>query len=372
MTTRATPEGTKRYAARSTDAGHSVPGHFHACGELTVGSIGLGTYLGDPDETTDALYEAAVSEALALGCNAIDSAINYRYQRSERSIGRALASAFRGGPFARDEVVVSTKGGYVPFDGGPPRSQAEFADYLERTFFAPGVISPSDLACRGQHSMAPRYLEHQLETSLANLGLDSVDVYYIHNPEGQLPEVGREEFDARIRAAFEALERKAADEKLGRYGVATWNGFRVAPSARDYLSLARLVEIARDVGGDGHRFGVVQLPYNLAMPEAYSFANQSVDGEWVSLLDAARELGISVFCSASLMQSRLAGPAPAEISTALGFADGAKSALQFVRSTPGVASALVGMKRVAHVRENLALARVEPGTPESIESLFQE
>lgn len=51
-----------------------------------MSSVGIGTYLGEPDEATDQAYTAAVTRAVELSANVIDTAINYRFQRSERSI----------------------------------------------------------------------------------------------------------------------------------------------------------------------------------------------------------------------------------------------------------------------------------------------
>src|SRR5207244_1822867 len=102
-----------------------------------------------------------------------------------------------------------------------------------------GLLQPEDLV-GGGHAMPPRYLEDQLGRSLRNLGLAAVDVYYVHNPETQLGSVPRKEFLARIRAAFEMLERQVAAGRVGQYGVATWNGFRTRPDAREHLSLAEL------------------------------------------------------------------------------------------------------------------------------------
>ena len=59
--------------------------------------------------------------AVELGANVIDTAANYRFQRSERSIGNALRELTEAGGFSRDEIVICTKGGYLPFDGAPPR-----------------------------------------------------------------------------------------------------------------------------------------------------------------------------------------------------------------------------------------------------------
>lgn len=339
---------------------------------LSVSSVGLGTYLGGADAETDLLYAEAVVEAVRLGCNVVDTAINYRHQRSERAIGAALARLERTSPDIRAQVVLATKGGYVAFDGEPPPNRDALRKYLDTTFFVNGICSPADMAGGLQHCMAPAYLAHEIGRSLANLGVDAVDIYYVHNPETQLPEVGREEFDRRVARAFEELERKVAEGVIGRYGMATWNGFRVAPSDPRFLSLERLVEIARTVGGEDHGFRVIQLPYNLAMPEAFASFNQPFGEEFVSTLEAARRLGVSVIASASLLQARLADELPPEVERAFRMQTSAQDALQFVRSTPGVACALVGMARSAHVRENLSVLENPPSDPSAIYELFDD
>jgi len=115
---------------------------------------------------------------------------------------------------------------------------------------------------------------------------------------------------------------------------------------------------------------VIQLPYNLAMPEAYEHPTQEVDGERVCALEAARRLGIVAIASASILQGQLSRRLPTAVDEALpGLASAAARALQFVRSTPGVTAALVGMSRREHVAQNLAVACVEPA-PAGVDSLF--
>src|SRR5215831_6101821 len=234
----ATLDGTAHY--RKCFEPIAASNHFRLEQDLWLSSIGIGTYLGNADEATDRSYFDSITRAL------------------ER-----LTAASKVG---REEFVVCTKGGYLPFDGVPPR---DVRGYIEETFVKPGIISFEDLA-GGVHCMTPAYLQHQLEQSLRNLGLESVDVYYIHNPESQLNSVLSGEFYERLRKAFEALERNVAEGRIGEYGVATWNGFRVRPDARDYHSLEKMVEIARQVGGESHHFRFIQLPFNLGMQEAYS------------------------------------------------------------------------------------------------------
>src|SRR5262249_42077559 len=140
----------------------------------------------------------------------------------------------------------------------------------------------------GMHCMAPRYLQSQLDQSLANMNLEGVDVYYVHNPESQLSGVSREEFRRRLRAAFEMLEGRVQGGRIGNYGVASWNGFRSEPDDPDYHSLDEMVELAREIAGSDHHFRFIQLPVNLAMPEALFFQNQRFGDEYVSVVEAAR------------------------------------------------------------------------------------
>jgi aryl-alcohol dehydrogenase-like predicted oxidoreductase len=364
----ATPEGTARYAARLQ--GTVAAGHFRDFQGLKVSSIGLGTYLGEHDATTDDEYREAVIRAVELGCNLIDTAVNYRFQRSERAIGQALAHLFQQGQVRRDELVIATKGGFIPFDGGPPRSQQDFIGYVEQTFLRPGVMTPTDLAA-GCHCMTPTYLRHQLDTSLRNMGLECVDVYYVHNPETQLGEIPRGEFLQHMRSAFQALEGAVDEGKVLWYGTATWDGYRQPPEAPDYLALAELVAAAHDVQGDGHHFRVIQLPHNLAMPEALTQQNQRIDGQMLSPLEAAQAFDIYVMCSATIMQSRLAQGLPDVLAQVFHLDTDAQRAIQFVRSSPGVGSALVGMKQLRHVEENLAVAKVPPASLEEFMRLFE-
>lgn len=362
----ATLESTSRYRDRFTQT--IAANHFRQQQDLWLSSIGVGTYLGNADDATDARYSAAISRAVQLGANVIDTAANYRFQRSERAIGKALGQLTQQG-FARDEIVVCTKGGYLPFDGAPPR---DLRSYIEETFVRIGIATFEDIV-GGSHCMTPAYLRNQLEQSLKNMQLDCVDVYYIHNPESQLGAVSEPEFYNRLRAAFDALEKARADGRLKFYGVATWNGFRVPTDASGYHSLARIVATAPDVGGPSHGFRFIQLPFNLAMPEALTLANQELDDSPVSTLEAAASLGVTVMCSASIFQGRVAHGLPKDLRESLGgLPNDAQSAIQFVRSAPGVATALVGMSTLEHVEQNLELANVEPLQLEQFMQLFSE
>lgn len=358
----ATEKGTSDYASRFEEA---AKGHFREAGGLWLSSIGLGTYLGNWDDETDRRYSESVIRFLELGGNVIDTAANYRFQRSERSIGAALKAL--SGSVGREELFVSTKAGYLPFDGEPV---SDVTAYFDENFVKTGLATVGDLA-GGSHCIAPGYLENQIEQSLENLGISTVDLFYVHNPESQLSAVDRQTFQARIAKAFEKLEELRGDGKIRAYGVATWNGFRVAPDEEGYHSLEAFVRTARQVGGEDHGFRYIQVPFNIAMPEAYLVPNQSANGRAVALLQAASDLGVTVMASASILQGKLAQNVPIYIRRTLGNqTTDAMSSIQFVRSTPGITTALVGMSSVDHVEENLHLARVEPTTEEDFAELF--
>ena len=337
----ATAEGTARFAARFKSARDC--GFFRAFRDLEISSIGLGTYLGNMDDATDRAYHQSVVAAVRGGINFFDTAISYRHQRSERSIGSGLDELFRAGDTRRDELVVATKAGYLTPDAVP--------SFLKADEIAGNMLS-----------MQPEFLADQIDRSRANLGLDTLDIFYLHNPEKQLGFVSREQFEHRIRMAFAKLEELVASGKIRYYGTATWEGYRRPRGARDALDLTGLAEIATTAGGAGHHFRFIQLPFNLAMPEAFTNG----------VLDAAAQLGIAVVASASLLQARLARDLPESLAEKFpGLTTDAQRAIQFTRSTPGIAAALAGMSQAAHVVENLQLAAVAPLGTEAYQDLFQ-
>jgi len=163
-----------------------------------------------------------------------------------------------------------------------------------------------------------------------------------------------------LRDAFEFLEGAAGAEKIGAYGLATWNGFRQPADSPEYHSLPDVVAAAREVAGNAHHFGFVQLPLNLMMPEAAVLPNQLVAGRPVPLLAAAAELGVAVIASAPGFQGHLDRGLPRALAKAIGLRNDFERAVQFARSAPGLTTALVGMGRAKHVRSNLRLARESP------------
>jgi aryl-alcohol dehydrogenase-like predicted oxidoreductase len=361
----ATPEGTRQYADRFHEA---APSHFRDANGLRLSSIGVGTYLGDADDSTDTGYTAAIRRAVSLGCNVVDTAINYRCQRSERAIGNAIRQAVSAGEVSREEIFVSTKGGFIPFDSAPPHDPRA---YFALTFVDTGILQPSDLVA-GCHCLTPTFLEHQIGRSRENLGLETLDLYYLHNPETQLSVTDQATVYSRLRGAFETLEALVQRGWLRGYGIATWEAFRADQTGMPYLSMQEIDRLARQAGGAENHFRAVQLPVNLGLPEAFAYPNQPIGEETVPALAAVQRLGITAFASGSLHQGKLLGRIPPWLRRNLGpEATDAQRALQFARSCPGLTTALVGMARVEHVEENLALVEVPPLDLEELERVLQ-
>jgi aryl-alcohol dehydrogenase-like predicted oxidoreductase len=286
---------------------------------LQVSSIGLGTYLGNPDDKVDQAYREAIVEALAAGCNFFDTALEFRHGRSERAVGSAIKQAIDSGLVARDEVVVCSKG--------------------------------------GAHSLDVDQLGADLDHSRANLGLDTVDLYCLSSPEEEPAEARVVEFE--LGQAFAMLSERS--DEVGALGLATWDALRQPPGSPGAVNLERVA-----VPG----LVVVQAPLNLAMPEALASPTQELGGVVVPLAVAARSLGIGLITSASILQGQLAR-LPQEMAERFPELDSdAQRALQFTRSLPGVTTALVGMSSVEHVRENLALARIPAASIETVQRFF--
>jgi aryl-alcohol dehydrogenase-like predicted oxidoreductase len=341
-TTHATAEGTARFAARFAEA--QANGFYRVVEGLTLSSLGLGSYLGAMDEATDRGYEAAVTAAVSGGVNFFDTSLNYRHQRSERNIGTALARLIDNGELSRDEFAVCTKAGFLVPNALPD-------------------VPPQSLEIVGNsHSMHPAFLEHQLAASRSNLKLETIDVFYLHNPESQLASIPEDAFYERVTRAFKQCEAMVARGWTSFYGAATWSGFRKKAGESGGLNIERLLTCAAAAGGKSHHFRFVQLPVNLGMCEALSNG----------FLLRVQDLGLHAVASASLHQAQLTSGLPPALAHVLpGPATDAQRAIQFTRSAPGICVALAGISRVEHVRENLGVASFPPAPRAQFDRVFE-
>lgn len=350
----ATAEGTERYRRRFAAA---APDHFRQRYGLWLSSIGLGTQTGAPTDEISQCYGESIPAALAGGCNVIDTAPTYRLGRAQGDVGAALAQAIHQGIVQRDEVIVCTKAGYVPDNW-------------------PAAHKPDDVV-GGVHSMHPAFLATQLETTLVSMGLETIDIFYLQNPDIRLFFENPGTFMQRLQGTFEALEKAVSQGQIRFYGLASDEGLLADPSDTNFLPLYKLVQVAEAVAGSSHRFRFLQFPFHMGMNKGLIVSNQTVrtkEGDVVRrgempLLAAAMQLGITAIACGGLYQGVLAEEVPEGLGEtwmrrmrrAWGKAPSpAQASLHFNRSTPGLTTTLVSSTDPAHVAENLALADLPP------------
>jgi aryl-alcohol dehydrogenase-like predicted oxidoreductase len=350
-------EGTKEYVNRAVHSHDIVPNHFRQRDGIFLSSIGMGTYLGDPTVQHDELIEKAIYDSVKSGAvNVLDTAINYRYMKSEKCIGRALSRLIDDNVISRNQVFVCTKNGYITNDADYP--SVDVMEYIQKMFIDPGLIQAGDISS-GYNILNPNYIARCIDKSLMNMRLKTIDLVYIHNAfESWNQDVSRSEFNHMIADVFRTYERYRTDNKIRYYGMATWSCFRVPHDNKEYLSLEDMVNIAEEVGGKNHGFKFIQLPYNLAYSEAIFLKNQNVGSEKdLTILKACRKLDIGVFTSVPLLQTRLLNIKVPDYS---GITEQVIKLLQIVRSTPSVTAALIGQKNPNHVAKNVSIAKIPP------------
>ena len=291
--------------------------------------IGLGTAGFWSGSHGNRQAQEIVLGAIRLGIRVIDTATNYGNGFAEAATGAAIRAAVLEGFLNREEVAVISKAGYLPQNGkGTPL-----------------------------HSIEPLFLRGEIDASRRRMGLCTIDAYLLHNLEEQMMP-GAPGWGA-VRDAFSVMEAGVAAGDIGCYGVAAAEGF--LEEYAGFHSLERLLEYARQAGGVGHHFRVIELPVSLWRREAFSTTSYKVRGSPATLLELARDAGLVVLGSIPMGHGR-DGRQAVEFVRRL-FPDTqiespAMMALQFARSVPGVSLALPGISTLAHLKEAIELARI--------------
>jgi len=327
---------------------------------LVFSKLGLGTFNKEPykEENYVFHYIAGVKEAIKNGINLIDTASNYRYGQSEKEIGIALQELFEEGDTKREELIICSKGGFIQLDY--PFPQNPYA-WIEENIINSSLAKLEDIEL-DQHCMTPDYLEWSCQKSLENLGVKTLDIYFLHNPEIQISKLGYKIWLKKVESAFKRFEKMVTKGMIKSYGVAVWNGF-IDKSTNEHINLEDLLEIAIKVGGENHNFKYIQTPFNMAKTSIYTMPTQTVKGEECTLLQAAHRLKIGVISSSSLLQMNLFKKS---FNAQVGYLLDSKMvlendiqlALQFVRSTPGLISSLFASKVPVHIKKNLEITKV--------------
>ncbi len=326
---------------------------------LIFSKLGLGTFNKEPykEENYVFHYIEAVKSAIKNGINLIDTASNYRYGQSEKEIGIALKEL--GDEVDREGLIICSKGGFIQLDYPFPQNPYV---WIEENLIKTGLAYEEDIEL-DQHCMTPDFLEWSCKRSLENVGCGYFDIYFLHNPETQLLKLGKKEFYKQIEKIFKRFEQLVEKGLFSNYGVAVWNGFASGLS-EERISLEKIVEIARKVGGENHHFKYIQTPFNMGKTDAYTQLTQKVDNEDCTLLQAAHRLEIGVIGSSSLLQMNLfkksfKPEAGVILDNSMTLKSDIQLALQFVRSTPGVVSSLFGSVVPKNIEHNVEISKIK-------------
>jgi aryl-alcohol dehydrogenase-like predicted oxidoreductase len=268
--------------------GAASAGTFGIGGEMEVNRVGFGAMRitgegiwGEPSYPEGA--KALLRRALELGVNLIDTADSYGPEVSERLIREALS------PYPED-LVIATKGGLV----------------------RPG---PGEWVTDGR----PEHLRQACEGSLGRLGLEAIDLYQLHAPDGNVP------YEESVGAVAE-LQKEGKVRHVGLSNVSV-----------EQLRQAR--EIVTVVS--------VQNRYNLS--------NRSSE----EVLQECEREGIGFIPYFPLAAGRLSEPGgPVEnISTRHGATAG-QVALAWLLSHSRVTLPIPGTSSVKHLEENVGAAGI--------------
>ncbi len=301
----ATSEATRNFAENQRNNNYSRDA-YRLLGEtgLTVSSLGFGTYR---CQQNNEYHYRALEKAIEKGCNLIDTASNYGDGMAEELIGEVLEKQISNRSLARESIILVSKVGYVQGESLTiaQRRESRGQPYPEMVKYQEGLW----------HCIHPDFIREEIERSRQRLGVETVDIYLLHNPEyflldalqRSIPDAFAvyDEFYRRLGDAFYALEKLAGEGLIQYYGISS-NTFPGDPGRRDFLSLARVWAIYEVVckrlkitTAEGH-FAVIEFPYNWLETEAYHIMNNHWKGQELSVLELADKLSLGVLANRPL------------------------------------------------------------------------
>lgn len=303
--------------------------------------IGMGTHLGNFSDLDSQEYIEAILYGIENGVNFIDTAINYRGMRSEKDVGKILDEAINVRKIAkREELIISTKCGLILGDiteGLRPNA------YLEQVLKPLGIYENdfNHIADWDRHTLLPRFYEYAISKSKKNLGIETIDIHYVHIPEISRYALGEDRFYNQLRELFSFYEEQVKKGNIRFYGLATEEAFLNNENSEWYISLEKICKIAEEVSGKSHHFKFVQLPYNYTERTTAIKKYQKIVLKPVTAMEAAYELGINVIVNMPLNMGNI----PMNMSV--------DEMLHFVTDELCVLAAMVGSKSQKHVASNI-------------------
>ena len=286
--------------------------------EVTPIAYGTWQFGGDWGAVDEEAATAAIRQARELGVNFFDSAQAYGFGVSERILGRALADRLHS---ERDAIVIATKGGL-------------------RIDEEEGLVRDSS---RG-------WLRRGVEESLANLGIDHIDLYQVHWPDPDTP----------FAETAAALQELVDEGKIRHVGVSNFDAEEMAEFSRTrpvetlqppYHLFRR--EIESDVLPYAREHDIGVLAYG---PLAHGLLGGAMDEETTFPEDDWRS-GSTVFKGEEFERNLGAVRRLGELAEERG-ATVSQLAIAWTLANPAVHVAIVGARRGDHLAESVEAAEV--------------
>ena len=298
----------------------------------------LGTHLGDFSDEVSGQYQEAIAYALQNGIASIDGAINYRGMRSEKDEGAAIRKLISDGVLQREDFCITSKAGLL---FGDITERMNPQTYLEKKLKPCGITREDFFEYDGLfQTLNPAFFEIALEKSLQNLGLETIDIHYIHIPEITRAGIDEASFYDSMESLFRWYEGKVKEGKIRHFGIALEFMGKEPENEKWHFELEELKKRALKAGNGDSHFRYVIFEYNMGCPYPVTVASQTVEGQAVTLAEACRRLGFETVASMPFAM----GEALKNHS--------AKELLEF--ALDGTDHVLVGSKSTEHIRELLA------------------
>ena len=255
-----------------------------------MGKIALGTHLGDFSKEDSEKYVQAISYSLTNGINTIDGAINYRGMSSEKDIGFAIRELLSENKIKREDIFITSKAGLL---FGDIQEKINPMKYLTEILEPEGVSIDDFTEYEGLYqTLNPLFYEIALKQSIKNLGLETIDVHYIHIPEISKLSMPIEEFYDKMEKLFAWYETKVQEGFIRHYGIALEFMVEEPSDEKWHFEIEELVCRARKVAKGESHFKYVLFEYNKLCTSAQTVKNQKVASKTISLADACHEFNL--------------------------------------------------------------------------------
>ena len=326
-----------------------------------ISKLSIGLYQGADNNIVDAQLSDIITQAIKFGVNYFDVAPNYRNTRSENILGKIIKRNL--------DIIVSTKGGFVPFDFSNKNIDEEV--YVNKNFISKGLFDKESFDYYYFQSFNTRYLDYELNNSLSRLNSKKIDLYYIHNPEYLLMKVGYIKFIEVMNNVCAWIRLKIEKKEIVNFGISTWDGFFENDSSKrlqlnDFISISKKNKIFEN-------FKIIQFPFNILKTDAFTKTTQIIENKNVSLIRAANYHNINCYISAPYGQGKINDiKLPDEINKTFYGKNNFQKALSFCMSVPYIKTIILGTKQLNHLNDAIDVLNFDGHSESLFYSLFKK